>query len=338
MKILFVVMAVFIMIGGSVSAWADLSEYTVLRTNEKIVIDGILDEQDWATAKPVGEFKFPWWTEGEKEQTEVKMLWDDTFLYVAFRCDDKHIWADHYDTNSKTYMDDCVEIFWNPDPEGTKKYNMFEMNCIGNLLSVYTGSGKSIYVRESRIMVPHLSQSIQGTVNNDSDIDTGWILEIAIRFSDYPELSKRLAPITGDMWRVGLNRCGGKTNEQYSQWSPEIGEKPSFHLPDYFGEIFFGSKPVGVEENAPSTFSVAQNLPNPFNPTTTISFTLPVAGMVSIDVYNVAGQKVDTIVNEYMNTGSHSVVWDGSEFSTGVYFYTVKFNNFTKSMKMTLIK
>jgi len=98
------------------------------------------------------------------------------------------------------------------------------------------------------------------------------------------------------------------------------------------------SKSVGVAENAPAAFSVAQNLPNPFNPTTTINFSLPDAGIVSIDVYNVAGQKVDTIANEYMNTGSHSVVWDASGFSAGVYFYTVKFNNFTKSMKMTLMK
>jgi len=223
---------------------AELPKYTVMRTTEKIVIDGILDEQDWTAATPVGEFAFPWWTEGEKEQTEVKLLWDDVFLYVAFRCDEKHIWADHYDTNSRTYMDDCVEIFWNPNPEATDRYNMFEMNCIGNLLSVYTGSGKSIYERLSRIMVPHISQSIQGTVNNDSDIDTGWILEIAIRFSDYPELSKRPAPIAGDMWRVGLNRCGGKTNEQYSQWSPEVAKNPTFHLPEYFGKIFFADKPV----------------------------------------------------------------------------------------------
>jgi len=98
------------------------------------------------------------------------------------------------------------------------------------------------------------------------------------------------------------------------------------------------NKSVDVVENAPVAFSVAQNLPNPFNPSTTINYTLPDAGIVNIDVYNVAGQKVDTIVNEYMNTGSHSVVWDASGFSAGVYFYTVKFKGFTKSMKMTLVK
>ena len=95
---------------------------------------------------------------------------------------------------------------------------------------------------------------------------------------------------------------------------------------------------VGVEEAAPAAFSVAQNAPNPFNPTTTISFSLPEAGNVAIEVYNVAGQKVDTIADGFMNAGSHSVVWDASDFSAGVYFYTVKSGGFSKTMKMTLLK
>ena len=95
---------------------------------------------------------------------------------------------------------------------------------------------------------------------------------------------------------------------------------------------------VGVDEEAPAAISVAQNAPNPFNPTTTISFSLAEAGTVTIDVFNIAGQKVDTIVNEFMDAGSHSVVFDASEFSAGVYFYTVKSGDFSKTMKMTLVK
>ena len=95
---------------------------------------------------------------------------------------------------------------------------------------------------------------------------------------------------------------------------------------------------VAVEDDAPAAFSVAQNLPNPFNPSTTISFTITDAGNVTVDVFNVAGQKVDTISNEYRNAGSHSVTWDASEFSAGIYFYTVKTGNFTRTMKMTLLK
>jgi len=94
---------------------------------------------------------------------------------------------------------------------------------------------------------------------------------------------------------------------------------------------------VDVDE-APAAFAVAQNAPNPFNPTTTISFTNAEAGNVAIDVFNVAGQKVDTIASEFMSAGSHSVVWDASGFSAGVYFYTVKSGDFSKTMKMTLLK
>jgi len=95
---------------------------------------------------------------------------------------------------------------------------------------------------------------------------------------------------------------------------------------------------VSVADEAPSAFAVEQNSPNPANPTTTISFTLPEAGTVTIDVFNVAGQKVDTLVNDFMDSGRHSIVWNGSNISTGVYFYTVKSGEFSKTMKMTLLK
>ena len=228
----------------SQNTYADVPEYNVERVTEKIVIDGILDESDWASAKPVGDFSFPWLTEGEEEQTVVKMLWDNTFLYVAYKCNDNHIWADHYDTNSQTFKDDCVEMFWNPNPKAGDMYNMFEINCIGNLLSVYNNLERSIHERESRIMVPHIAHTIQGTVNNDDDIDSGWIIEMAVRFTDYPELSKSDVPLPRDVWRVGLNRCGGKTNPQHSQWSPSQTPRPNFHVPKDFGRIFFNDKKV----------------------------------------------------------------------------------------------
>jgi len=229
------------------AAFAELPEYDILKTTEKIVIDGILDEADWISAKSVGDFVFPWAEVKGEDQTEVKMLWDDTFLYLSYKCDDKQIWATHVDTNSQTFKDDCVEFFWNPDPETGKKYNMFEINATGNMLSVYTGSGVSISERASKILPPHIAQTIAGTVNNDDDADTSWTLEIAIRFSDYPELSKRTAPIDGDMWRAGLNRCGGRngqTAEQWSVWSPPDDKKPKFHTPDFFGKLYFRDTPI----------------------------------------------------------------------------------------------
>jgi len=224
-----------------ISFAAVIPEYTVERSSGKIVIDGILDDAAWTAAKPFPPFVFPWWKSGDREATEVKMLWDDTFLYIAYRCDDAHIWADHYDSNSATCLDDCVDIFWNPNPASGESYNMFEMNCIGNLLSVFNSGDKSIFQNE--IMPPHMAQSIRGTVNNDADADTTWVLEIAIRFDEYPELTTR-TPKAGDAWRVGLNRCGGKTNPQSSQWSPSQTPKSNFHRPQDFGRIIFSDLPV----------------------------------------------------------------------------------------------
>ena len=99
-----------------------------------------------------------------------------------------------------------------------------------------------------------------------------------------------------------------------------------------------GARVAAVKESSPAAFSIAQNSPNPFNPNTTISFTLAKAGKTSVEVYNVAGQKVDTLVNGVMSAGSHSVVWNAAKFSAGVYFYTVKSGSLSKTMKMTLLK
>ena len=98
------------------------------------------------------------------------------------------------------------------------------------------------------------------------------------------------------------------------------------------------SKPVGIDEQSATAFSVAQNSPNPFNPTTTINFSTAESANVSIDIFNAAGQKVDTIVNGFMVSGNHSVIWNASDYSAGVYFYTIKAGEFSNTMKMTLLK
>jgi hypothetical protein len=71
---------------------------------------------------------------------------------------------------------------------------------------------------------------------------------------------------------------------------------------------------------------------------TTIGFTIPKAGMVTVEVFNLAGQKVDTLASGRMNAGSHSVVWNAAGFSSGQYFYTVRCGEFSRTMRMTLLK
>jgi len=98
------------------------------------------------------------------------------------------------------------------------------------------------------------------------------------------------------------------------------------------------SNQIAVKEKAPAAFTVSQNAPNPFNPTTTINFTLAKAGKTTVEIFNAAGQRVDTLIDANLSAGHHSVTWNAVHVSAGVYFYTVRNGEFTKTMKMTLLK
>jgi len=88
----------------------------------------------------------------------------------------------------------------------------------------------------------------------------------------------------------------------------------------------------------PDVFALNQNYPNPFNPSTEISFDLPVASHVELTIYNVLGQKVETLVDREMEARSHTVTWNADPYSTGVYFYRITAKDFTETKKMLMLK
>ncbi|MFA7056578.1 MAG: choice-of-anchor J domain-containing protein, partial [Candidatus Cloacimonadales bacterium] len=103
----------------------------------------------------------------------------------------------------------------------------------------------------------------------------------------------------------------------------------------------------GVEnenvEIIPQINALNQNYPNPFNPETSIGFSLKDAGNVTLDIYNIKGQKVKTLLNEHREAGTHNIVWNGTDdnnknVSSGVYFYKIKNGKFTSTKKMILMK
>ena len=89
---------------------------------------------------------------------------------------------------------------------------------------------------------------------------------------------------------------------------------------------------------SPISFSLEQNYPNPFNPSTTINYVLPVAGNVTLKVYNLVGQEVATLVNDFHTAGVYDVKFDASRLSSGVYFYSLKAGNYNQVKKMMLLK
>jgi hypothetical protein len=85
-------------------------------------------------------------------------------------------------------------------------------------------------------------------------------------------------------------------------------------------------------------FGLAQNYPNPFNPETIIKYQIPASGFVQLKVYNVLGKEVATLINRDQEQGSYSVPFDASKLAAGVYIYSIRVNDFSKSHKMLLLK
>jgi hypothetical protein len=88
----------------------------------------------------------------------------------------------------------------------------------------------------------------------------------------------------------------------------------------------------------PADFKISQNYPNPFNPSTKITYSLPNSGFVTLKVYNALGQEVATLVNGYRTAQTYEVVFDATDLTSGVYIYSIEFNNNTVSKKMMLLK
>jgi hypothetical protein len=85
-------------------------------------------------------------------------------------------------------------------------------------------------------------------------------------------------------------------------------------------------------------YSLNQNYPNPFNPVTKINFEIPKQGLVSLKIYDVQGREVRTLVNEVKAPGVYAFDFNGTELSSGVYFYRMEANGYTDIKKMMLIK
>lgn len=116
----------------------------------------------------------------------------------------------------------------------------------------------------------------------------------------------------------------------------------TIYYPDYdSGEITI-LVPTDVEDglnlSLPTEYSLSQNYPNPFNPTTNIEFALPESGPVKLEVYNVLGQHVATLIDREMSAGTHQVEFDGSSQSSGIFFYRLIHSQGTETKKMIMVK
>ena len=107
----------------------------------------------------------------------------------------------------------------------------------------------------------------------------------------------------------------------------------------YSHNIKGGPSTVSVNSgDIPKNISLSQNYPNPFNPNTLINYRVNEPGNVILTVYNLMGQRVETLVNETKSAGEYSVIFNGTNLSSGIYYYSLRSNNSIVNKKCLLLK
>jgi hypothetical protein len=138
--------------------------------------------------------------------------------------------------------------------------------------------------------------------------------------------------------------------DTFSRWRftlgggfPPDGPAPEGEVEDYMVHVEEDVATAVEDGGVPEKFALHDAVPNPFNPQTTLSFSLPTASHVKLAVYDVGGRLVTTLVDENRTPGVHHVVWDGRDakqrrVASGVYFYAIEAGGFTETKRMVLVK
>jgi hypothetical protein len=192
-------------------------------------------------------------------------------------------------------------------------------------------------------IIPVELASFSASVENNS-VNLNW--KTATELNNYGfDIERKVGSsqsLVNNYEKIGFVSGGGTTTiPQYYYFKDKnlTYGKYSYRLKqiDNDGQFEY-SKTIEVDLGAPKKFELSQNYPNPFNPTTTISYNIPEATNVKLTIYNLLGQEIKTLVNEFKESGVHTINFDASELNSGLYIYKLQAGSFVQTRKMTLVK
>lgn len=247
--------------------WPPLG-YSCPRANGEIIVDGVPDEPGWSAAAWTSPFVD---IEGDRQpkpdfETRAKMVWDDEYFYVAARLVEPHLWATLMKRDSVIYYDNDFEVFFDPDGD-SHLYTEIELNALNTvwdllLIKPYRDGAPAIHAWD----IPGLKTAVrlEGTLNDPSDTDEAWSVEIAIPFAVIAETTDAACPPeVGDRWRVNFSRVQWDlevVDREYRKldapehnwvWSPQ--REIAMHEPEHWGIVEFvdqsGPRPEPLIEN-----------------------------------------------------------------------------------------
>lgn len=243
--------------------------YVVYQTVSEMVIDGNADETSWQKAVWSDYFED---IEGDKKpvptwKTHFKMLWDEQNLYILAELEEPNIWAYYTTRDQIVFHENDFEIFIDPDGD-THNYFEFELNAQNNLFDLFmpkpyrNGGNYDIGWNAAGFKS---AVFIDGTINNPSDSDRKWTLEMAIPFSALEINRNYFVPKNGDNWKINFSRVQWQTevvdgkyqkvkNPETNRFLPEDNWVWSqqgvinMHFPERWGFAGFSTKPVGEKQ------------------------------------------------------------------------------------------
>jgi len=212
-----------------------LPVYEVARTAMPIKVDGQLNDDAWKRALAVGDFVNN--SDGSKTsyKTDAKVLYDENFLYFAFRSMDDNIWSTLKRRDEHLWEEEVVEVFLQADPS-QPSYIELEVNPLGTMLDIYLlGPRKPLHYESWNSEKLRWAVHVIGTVDGKAG-DQEWTCEIALPMEDIVTALHH-PPQPGDRWRMNLYRAEHLPTPASLAWSPTLQD--DFHIPKRFGEIVF---------------------------------------------------------------------------------------------------
>jgi len=261
---------------------------------------------------------------------------DNDYLYIAFDVEDDII----YNLHSTTYENDCPDIMiglynWHGMP-----HTSFQRDPAPDY-HIRFAWDRALIERpaEDSLLIPG-TEYFWG-----EKFPTGYTVEARIPWQLIADRTgdNRFTPVEG--YRIPLDFSINDADENNARqsvltYSP-VNQNNSWNNVSLWLYTWIGNTMLGADdENVAllNKYTLSQNYPNPFNPTTQIIYSLEKPGLVTIKVYDILGRFITTLVNEQQNSGQHTIDFNASDLSSGIYFYQLNSGSFLSSRKMILMK
>jgi len=290
-----------------------------------------------------------YWFGWEDITAWFKMVWDDNNIYIATRrIDDDYSFVAGTDVSTgNIWQNDGWQIkldtrpaleFDTVSPGAEVGFCLVDYeNAAYNYWANAYNSNQALDLADGSNTSTSPSTEGKAIFGKLEEIDTGYMETFEVAFVKWPEVLEGDA----EMFSICALDRDYDVQECVLQWAQGIYVKNQEH----YGSVLWSpnAPPVtGVAHDtnqSPAAFSLGQNYPNPFNPTTNITYSVPQTEQVTLEVYNIMGELVSTLVNHQVQiAGAYTVTFDGQYLANGVYFYKLTTGSQVATNKMMLVK